>query len=76
MGIGNGVDHDCAGICGNHGHYAYYVRQRLISFEIGAVMVLGENIGTTITANLAALTGNTQARRAALASNLVFNVFA
>ena len=24
-----GVDHDCAGICGNYGHYAYYVRQRL-----------------------------------------------
>ena len=38
-----------------------------ISFELGAALVLGENIGTTITANLAALTGNTQARRAALA---------
>ena len=46
-----------------------------ISFELGAALVLGENIGTTITANLAALTGNTQARRAALA-HLVFNVFA
>ena len=45
-----------------------------ISFELGAALVLGENIGTTITANLAALTGNTQARRAALA-HLVFNVF-
>ena len=45
-----------------------------ISFERGAALVLGENIGTTITANLAALTGNTQARRAALA-HLVFNVF-
>ena len=45
-----------------------------ISFELGAALVLGENIGTTITANLAALTGNTQSRRAALA-HLVFNVF-
>lgn len=45
-----------------------------ISFELGAALVLGENIGTTITANAAALTGNTQARRAALA-HLVFNVF-
>ena len=45
-----------------------------ISFELGAALVLGENIGTTITANLAAMTGNTQARRAALA-HLVFNVF-
>ena len=35
---------------------------------------LGENIGTTITANLAALTANTQAKRAALA-HFVFNVF-
>lgn len=34
-----------------------------ISFELGAALVLGENIGTTITANLAALTANTQARR-------------
>lgn len=45
-----------------------------ISFEMGAALVLGENIGTTVTANIAALTGNTQARRAALA-HLVFNVF-
>ena len=45
-----------------------------ISFELGAALVLGENIGTTITANLAALTANTQARRAALA-HLMFNVF-
>ena len=45
-----------------------------ISFELGAALVLGENIGTTITANLAALTGNTQARRAAMA-HLMFNVF-
>ncbi len=45
-----------------------------ISVELGAALVLGENIGTTITANLAALTGNTQAKRAAMA-HLVFNVF-
>ncbi|MDR0893353.1 MAG: Na/Pi cotransporter family protein [Mediterranea sp.] len=45
-----------------------------ISLELGAALVLGENIGTTITANLAALTANTQAKRAALA-HLVFNVF-
>lgn len=45
-----------------------------ISFELGAALVLGENIGTTITANLAAITGNTQSRRAALA-HLVFNIF-
>lgn len=45
-----------------------------ISFELGAALVLGENIGTTITANLAALTANSQAKRAALA-HLVFNVF-
>lgn len=45
-----------------------------IDFHLGAALVLGENIGTTITANLAALTGNTQARRAALA-HLTFNVF-
>ena len=45
-----------------------------ISQELGAALVLGENIGTTITANLAALTANTQAKRAALA-HFVFNVF-
>ena len=45
-----------------------------ISFELGAALVLGENIGTTITANLAALTANTQARRAAMA-HLMFNIF-
>ena len=45
-----------------------------ISLELGAALVLGENIGTTITANLAALTANTQAKRAALA-RFVFNVF-
>ena len=45
-----------------------------IDYHLGVALVLGENIGPTITANLAALTGNTQARRAALA-HLVFNVF-
>ena len=47
--------------------------QGWISFEIAAAMVLGENIGTTITANVAALMANTAAKRAALA-HLVFNV--
>ena len=45
-----------------------------IPFQMGAAMVLGENIGTTITANIAASVGNTNARRAALAHTL-FNVF-
>ena len=45
-----------------------------IDYHLGVALVLGENIGTTVTANLAALTGNTQARRAALA-HLVFNIF-
>lgn len=46
----------------------------LIDFEIACAMVLGENIGTTITANMAAAVGNTSAKRAALAHTL-FNVF-
>ena len=45
-----------------------------IPFEMGAAMVLGENIGTTITANIAAAVGNPNARRAAMAHTL-FNVF-
>ena len=45
-----------------------------IDYHLGIALVLGENIGTTITANLAALTANTQARRAALA-HLMFNLF-
>ena len=45
-----------------------------IDYQLGVALVLGEHIGTTITANLAALTGNTQARRAALA-HLAFNIF-
>lgn len=40
----------------------------------GIALVMGENIGTTVTANIAALSANTQARRAALA-HMVFNVF-
>ena len=40
----------------------------------GIALVLGENIGTTITSNLAALSANTQARRAAFA-HMFFNVF-
>ncbi|MBP5377759.1 MAG: Na/Pi cotransporter family protein [Bacteroidaceae bacterium] len=40
----------------------------------GIALVLGENIGTTITSNLAALSANTQARRAAF-SHLFFNFF-
>ena len=45
-----------------------------IQFDMAAAMVLGENIGTTITANIAAAVGNVNARRAALA-HTVFNVF-
>lgn len=45
-----------------------------ISFELGAAMVLGENIGTTITANIAAAVANVSARRAAMAHS-VFNLF-
>lgn len=48
--------------------------QGWISFDIAASMVLGENIGTTITANLAALVANTYAKRAALA-HFIFNIF-
>lgn len=48
--------------------------QGWIPFELAAAMVLGENIGTTITANLAALIGNVHAKRAARA-HLVFNLF-
>ena len=45
-----------------------------IPFEMACAMVLGENIGTTITANIAAAVGNTQAKRAAM-SHTIFNVF-
>lgn len=45
-----------------------------IHFDMAAAMVLGENIGTTITANIAAAVGNVNAKRAALAHTF-FNVF-
>ena len=44
-----------------------------IGFESAAAMIIGENIGTTITANLAALSANVSAKRAAF-SHLLFNV--
>ena len=44
-----------------------------IPFNMACAMVLGENIGTTITANIAASIGNTQAKRAAM-SHTIFNV--
>ena len=45
-----------------------------IPFEMGAAMVLGENIGTTITANIAAAVGSVNAKRAAM-SHTLFNLF-
>lgn len=45
-----------------------------IPFEAGAAMILGENVGTTVTANLAAIVANTASKRAAL-SHTLFNVF-
>lgn len=45
-----------------------------IPFTMACAMVLGENIGTTITANIAASVGNTSAKRAAM-SHTIFNVF-
>ncbi len=42
--------------------------------ELGAAIVLGENIGTTITANLAAIIGNSNAKRSARA-HFIFNIF-
>lgn len=45
-----------------------------ITIYQGIALVMGENIGTTVTANLAALNANTQARRTAMA-HLLFNVF-
>ncbi len=44
-----------------------------IPFDMAAAMILGENVGTTITANIAAIVANTSAKRAALA-HLVFNL--
>ncbi len=45
-----------------------------IEFDLAAAMVLGENIGTTITANLAAIVANIHAKRAA-AAHFIFNTF-
>lgn len=45
-----------------------------IPFEIAAAIVLGENIGTTITANIAAIVANKNAKRAARA-HTIFNIF-
>lgn len=45
-----------------------------ISFDLAAAMVLGENIGTTITANLAAAVANSSAKKAARA-HFIFNIF-
>jgi phosphate:Na+ symporter len=45
-----------------------------VPYELGAAMVLGENIGTTITANIAAIPANVSAKRAALA-HTTFNIF-
>lgn len=47
--------------------------QGWISYELGAAMVLGENIGTTVTANIAAFIGNVSAKRAARA-HFIFNM--
>ena len=44
------------------------------SFELAAALAMGQNIGTTITAFIASMTANTQARRAAFA-HMFFNVF-
>jgi len=45
-----------------------------VPLEIATAMVLGENIGTTITANIAAINANIQAKRAAFA-HFIFNMF-
>ena len=46
----------------------------VLDLYLGIALVMGENIGTTVTSNIAALTANTQARRAALA-HFIFNIF-
>ena len=46
----------------------------VLDLYLGTALVMGENIGTTVTSNIAALTANTQARRAALA-HFIFNIF-
>ena len=50
------------------------LNQEVITLEMAAGIVMGENIGTTITANLAAIVANTQAKRSARA-HFIFNVF-
>ncbi len=47
--------------------------QGWISFPIAAAMVLGENVGTTVTANIAAIVGNVYAKRAAR-FHFIFNI--
>jgi phosphate:Na+ symporter len=47
--------------------------QKGFPFELGAALVLGENIGTTIAPNLAAIVANSKAKRAAIA-HTIFNV--
>ena len=46
----------------------------ILPIDMGIALVLGENIGTTITSNIVAMSASTQARRAAMA-HLVFNLF-
>ena len=46
----------------------------VLPIDQGFALVMGENIGTNVTSNVAALTANTQARRAAMA-HMVFNIF-
>lgn len=46
----------------------------VLDLYLGIALVMGENIGTTVTSNIAALTANTQARRAALA-HFIINIF-
>lgn len=46
----------------------------VLPIDMGIALVMGENIGTTITSNVVALSASTQARRAAMA-HLVFNIF-
>ena len=50
------------------------VSKGIIPFEVACAMVLGENIGTTVTAELASLVGNVHAKRAARFNSL-FNIF-
>lgn len=51
-----------------------FISEGGLPYEAAAAIILGENIGTTITANIAALIGNVHAKRAARA-HLIFNLF-